>query len=184
MAATLSTPTLAAQGMARLAGRMGEPQGGDEIQLPGLPRGRGERLVRGPVSAHRIASATNGVNTMKYDLFTRVLHLFVAAGVTSQMLTSLVMVTPKPGRRPNLWYEAHEAIGIGLLLALFLAGTGTVLAIGMASDGGLSMPLHAIKELHETAGPLMWAHLIAHSLLGLLHQLAGHGSLSRMFGFR
>lgn len=191
---------------------------------------------------------------MKYDLLTRLLHLLIAIGASSQTLTSLVMVTPKPGRSSNLWYEIHKLTGIGLLLvvsifwlwaltrafirgdammlfpwlsgrrlldlredaidtikelvhmrlpaddvprplpaavqglglllALFLAGSGTILITGMAPDGSLSFPLHALKELHETAGSLMWAYLIGHPLLGLLHQLAGHGSLNRMFGFR
>ncbi len=191
---------------------------------------------------------------MKYDPLTRLLHLCVAAGVTLQLLTSLVMVTPKPGRLANGWFEIHENVGIGvlvavaiywmwvvaraarradggmlfpwfsrrrmadlrddalgtlrdvarfklppddeprplpaavqglgLLLVLFMAGTGTILAIGMAPDGAKSAPIHAVAELHETAAPLMWAYLVGHPLLGFLHQLAGHGSLSRMFGFR
>ena len=189
---------------------------------------------------------------MRYDPITRVLHLLTAAGVTSQMLTSLVMVYPKPGRLPNGWYEVHETLGIGLLavvsaywlwivgrtmargepmmlfpwlsaqrlaalrddvvestraaltlrlpagdqpralpaavqgigllLALLLAGTGIAIEIGMAPDGGLSPLLRGVKEVHETMAPLMWAYLVAHPLLGLLHQLAGHRTLSRMFG--
>lgn len=189
---------------------------------------------------------------MRYDLTTRILHLLVAAGVTSQMLTSLVMVHPRPGRLPNDWYEVHEAVGvgllavvtlywvwivgrtvargepmllfpwlsrrrlaalgddvaetgrealslrlpvgdeprplpaavqgIGLLLALLLAGTGTAIALGMAPDGGLSPLLRGVKEVHEAMAPLMWAYLVAHPLLGVLHQLAGHRTLSRMFG--
>jgi cytochrome b561 len=188
---------------------------------------------------------------MRYDPITRVLHLLTAAGVTSQMLTSLVMVYPKPGRLPNGWYEVHETLGIGLLavvsaywlwivgrtmargepmmlfpwlsaqrlaalrddvvestraaltlrlpagdqpralpaavqgigllLALLLAGTGIAIEIGMAPDGGLSPLLRGVKEVHETMAPLMWAYLVAHPLLGLLHQLAGHRTLSRMF---
>ena len=191
---------------------------------------------------------------MKYDPLTRLLHLSVAAGVTLQLLTSLVMVTPKPGRTANSWFEIHENVGIavlavvaiywlwvaaraarradggmlfpwfsrrrlrelgedalatltdvarlklprddgprplpsavqglGLLLVLFMAGTGTILAIGMAPDGAKSAPIHAVAELHETAAPLMWAYLIGHPLLGFLHQLAGHGSLGRMFSLR
>jgi cytochrome b561 len=191
---------------------------------------------------------------MKYDPLTRILHLLVALGVTSQMVTSLVMIYPKPGRLPNQWYEVHEAVGItllgvvsvhwlwalsrtvlrgealmlfpwfsaaklralwadvvetmdglrhgqlpngrdtkplpaavqgaGLLLALFMAGTGTALAVGMAPDGGLSLTLRAVKEIHEAAAPLMWAYLIAHPLLGLAHQMAGHQTLNRMFGWR
>ena len=191
---------------------------------------------------------------MKYDPLTRLLHLLVALGVTSQMLTSLVMIYPKPGRLPNQWYELHEAVGItllavvslhwlwalarrvwrgetlmlfpwfsatklralwkdvvetveglrharlpdgpetrphpaavqgaGLLRALFMAGTGTTLAVGMAPDGALSLPLHAVKEIHEAAAAPMWIYLIAHPLLGLAHQLAGHRTLSRMFIWR
>lgn len=191
---------------------------------------------------------------MKYDPLTRILHLLVAAGVTSQIVTSLVMIHPKPGRLPNEWYEIHELVGIGLLavvslhwlwaigrsmagdetlmlfpwfsrsrlaalgddiaetarevrrgrlpggprtrplpaavqgggllLALAMAATGAALAIGMAPNGGLSPPLHAVKEVHEAMAPVMWAYLIAHPLLGLLHQLGGHGSLTRIFGLR
>ena len=191
---------------------------------------------------------------MKYDPLTRILHLLVAVGVVSQMLSSLVMIHPKPGRLPNEWYEVHELIGIGLLgvisfywlwvvgrcvmrgeglmlfpwfsrrrlsdlradtvetvkeglqgrlpdgpqarplpaavqgggllIALFMAATGTALAIGMAPNGGLSPPLRAVKEVHEAMAPVMWAYLIAHPLFGLLHQLAGHRVLNRMFGFR
>lgn len=189
---------------------------------------------------------------MKYDPVTRIFHLLVAAGVTSQMLTSLVMIYPKPGRLPNDWYEVHETVGmtllaivtvywlwivgrtlarrepmmlfpwlsaqrlaalrddvidtgrevlrmrlpasdqprplpsaiqgIGLLLALLLAGTGTIVEIGMAPDGGLSPQLRGVKEVHEAMAPLMWVYLVAHPLLGLLHQLAGHRTLTRMFG--
>lgn len=189
---------------------------------------------------------------MRYDPFTRVLHLLTAGGVTSQMLTSLLMVYPKPGRLPNSWYEVHETVGIGLLavvsvywlwivartiargeplmlfpwlsgrrlaalrddvvetgrallqmrlptddkprplpaavqgigllLALLLAATGTAIELGMAPDGGLSPLMRGVKEIHEGMAPLMWAYLVAHPLLGLLHQLAGHRTLTRMFG--
>lgn len=191
---------------------------------------------------------------MNYHPLTRLLHLLLAAGVVSQMLTSLVMVTPKPGRVQNLFYEVHETVGIGvlamvslywlwvlaraltggdaaalfpwlsrrrlfdlrndaidtlkelvrfrlpssgsprplpsavqgigLLLAVALAGTGTAIAIGTGPDGRLSPLLHAVKEVHESFAPLMWAYIIAHPLLGFLHQLAGHRSLNRMFSPR
>ena len=189
---------------------------------------------------------------MKYDPLTRLLHAMVALGVTAQLLTSVVMVYPKPGRPPNDWYEIHEAVGMGLLavvsvhwlwaigrsmargeammlfpwfsharladlyddiadtlkqvmqgrlpadsqprplpsavqgagllLALFLAATGTAMGLGMAPDGGLSPLLHAVKEVHEGGASLMWVYLIAHPLLAALHQLAGHKTLNRMFG--
>lgn len=191
---------------------------------------------------------------MRYDKLTRIFHLLVAAGVTSEMLTSLVMVYPKPGRLPNEWYEVHETVGIGLLavvslywlwivgrtltrgeamrlfpwfsprllgalrddvvetakaalrlrlpegdegrplpaaiqglgliLALGLAGTGTAIELAMAPDGGLSPLFRAVKEVHESLAPVMWAYLVVHPLMGFLHQMAGHGSLNRMFGLR
>jgi cytochrome b561 len=191
---------------------------------------------------------------MKYDPITKVLHVCVALGVLLQMITSLVMIHPKPGRLSNQWYEVHEWVGIGLLgivsihwlwalgrtlvrgealllfpwfswtrlgqlgrdlaetsrealrgrlpagdepralpaamqgagllLALCMAATGTALAVGMAPDGGLSPLLRVVKEVHEALAPVMWAYLLVHPLLGVLHQIAGHRSLSRMFGLR
>ncbi len=188
---------------------------------------------------------------MKYDPVTRLLHLCLAAGVTSQMLASLVMVYPKPGRPPNQWYEVHETLGtallavlvlhwlwtvgkslasgsavmlfpwvsakrmralaedaretfaqlrrgrlpeadqptplpaavqgLGLLLATFLAGTGVVMMVGMAPNGAMPGLLHDVKEAHEAAAPLMWAYLVIHPIMGVLHQLAGHRTLTRMF---
>lgn len=189
---------------------------------------------------------------MKYDPLTRLLHWGLAIGVTAQMLTSLVMVYPKPGRLPNQWYEVHETIGaallgvlvahwlwslgrsvvrgeafllfpwlslrrlrdlaedcretlaqlrhgrlpaadeprplpaavqgLGLLAATFLAASGSALLLGMGPDGSLSGPLHAVKEAHEAVAPLMWAYLVVHPAIGMLHQISGHRSLSRMFG--
>lgn len=191
---------------------------------------------------------------MKYDPLTKLLHACVALGVSLQMITSLVMIYPKPGRLPNQWYEVHEWVGIallgivsihwlwavgrtlargdalllfpwfsgarldqlgrdiaetgrealrgrlpggdepralpaavqglGLLLALGMAATGTALALGMAPDGGLSPSLRVVKEVHESLAPVMWAYLLVHPLLGVLHQIAGHRSLSRIFGLR
>lgn len=189
---------------------------------------------------------------MKYDPVTRILHLCLAVGVSAQMLTSLWMVYPKPGRLPNQWYEVHEVLGtallavlvvhwlwsvgrslaagsalllfpwfsaarlrdlaadardavaqlrhghlqeddrprplpaavqgLGLLLATFLAATGTAMMVGMGPNGEMGGALHAVKEAHEAATPLMWAYLVLHPVMGVLHQLAGHRSLTRMFG--
>lgn len=55
---------------------------------------------------------------MQYDRFTRLLHLLIAAGITIQMLLTLVMVHPKPGREANVFFEVHEILGVGLLGAL------------------------------------------------------------------
>ena len=191
---------------------------------------------------------------MKFDPFTRILHLLVAIGVTLQLALSLVMVAPKPDRAENVWYEAHEFFGttlvvvisvywvwiiartvardepfmlfpwfsprlrqaliddvkatmndlaakrlpsaqtvkplpaavqgLGLLLALFMAMTGTVVELGMGPDGSLPPLVHAVKEVHETMAPLMWAYLVVHPLVGFLHQFMGERIVSSMFDFK
>jgi cytochrome b561 len=55
---------------------------------------------------------------MRYDAPTRLLHALIALGVLAQLLASLVMVTPRPGRLPNAWFEIHQYIGSALLLLL------------------------------------------------------------------
>lgn len=190
---------------------------------------------------------------MRYDLLTRILHFALALGISTQMLTSLVMVDPRPGRLPNAWFEVHETLGVallavlvahwlwsvartlatgqpmmlfpwlsaarrrdlaadirstaqsiarlrlpedegprplpaaiqggGLLIGLFLAATGTAMAVGMAPDGAMGGLLHTVKESHEAVASLMWIYLAVHPSLGLLHRLAGHHIFDRIFGF-
>ncbi|CCG41109.1 cytochrome b/b6 domain-containing protein [Magnetospirillum molischianum] len=72
--------------------------------------------------------------------------------------------------------------GLGLLVGLFLAGTGMVLALTITPGIALSPTLHDIKELHEAFGPLMWGYLAIHPTLAIIHQLAGHKTLNQMFG--
>ena len=74
--------------------------------------------------------------------------------------------------------------GLGLLLGLGMAATGAVLAFGMAPDGRMSAAVHAVEEVHESLAPLMWAYLVVHPALGILHQLAGHHMLERVFSLR
>jgi len=189
----------------------------------------------------------------KYDSLSRLLHLSLAVGITAQMLVSLVMITPKPGRIPNSWYSIHESLGIvlfavlaiywlravlktvrsgdplmlfpwfsaarlgalakdigvtladaarfrlpddgdqvrplpaaiqglGLLVGLILGLTGTVFALAVTPGMPLSPALHDLKEVHEAFGPLMWGYLAIHPTLAILHQLAGHKTLTQMFG--
>jgi hypothetical protein len=51
----------------------------------------------------------------------------------------------------------------------------------MGPDGAVSPMIHDVKEMHEAMASLMWAYLLVHPLLGVLHQFSGHRSLSRMF---
>lgn len=61
---------------------------------------------------------------MKYGLYTRVLHWLLAAAISLQMLLSLVMRPPHPGRVhtafENLTYDAHRYVGVAVLAIVVL----------------------------------------------------------------
>lgn len=187
---------------------------------------------------------------MIYDRFTRILHLFIAAGMVVQMIISLVMVYPKPGRQSDTFYAFHETWGhmllvlllihwiwcmvrsgnitfsllfpwlswpryraiqedikryvaharqfrlpnstqqasplasavqgLGLSVATLLGVSGTIIFFAMAKNGAMIGWVHDVKEAHETLGSLMWVYLVVHATMGILHQLAGHGSMRAM----
>jgi hypothetical protein len=70
--------------------------------------------------------------------------------------------------------------GLGLLLATVLGVTGVV--IGNAVGEGLALVgwLHDVKEGHELLGSLMWAYLLLHASMAMLHHWAGHATLRAM----
>lgn len=61
---------------------------------------------------------------MKYRLPVRIVHATIAFGIALQLMLSLVMEPPRPGHVrsafESLGYEAHEILGIVLLVALLL----------------------------------------------------------------
>ncbi|WP_130469883.1 cytochrome b/b6 domain-containing protein [Candidatus Magnetaquicoccus inordinatus] len=57
---------------------------------------------------------------MYYDRFTRVLHLTIAVGGVVQLLSSLLMTHPKPGRAGDALYAMHDAGGQVLLALLMI----------------------------------------------------------------
>lgn len=73
---------------------------------------------------------------------------------------------------------ASAAHGLGLLTAFAMAGTGTVIAALGGVPGGL------VLQIHKLLANLMWALVIAHASVALLHQVEGHHVLQRMFGPR
>lgn len=74
---------------------------------------------------------------MKYGRFTRILHMFVAVGITLELVSSLVLRMPRPGRvltpLQSFGYEAHEKIGMAVLVVLALHWA--VFATGHAHKG-------------------------------------------------
>ena len=67
---------------------------------------------------------------MHYDRFTRLLHIFLAIGISAQLAMSLVMIHPKPGRLGDVFYEIHEYLGLALLGILILHWLWAVLRQG------------------------------------------------------
>jgi cytochrome b561 len=65
--------------------------------------------------------------------------------------------------------------GLGLLVVTAMAATGTVYFL---ASGTLA---HAALALHRLISNLMWAYLIGHAAIALLHHLLGSDILRRMF---
>lgn len=63
--------------------------------------------------------------------------------------------------------------GLGLLIATLMATTGAL---------GYFVPqTRFLLEVHETAAPLMWAYLIGHAGVAVVHQIKGDALITRMF---
>lgn len=187
---------------------------------------------------------------MIYDRFTRLMHMFIASGMVVQMIVSLVMIHPKPGRQGDTFYAFHETYGqvllgllllhwiwcmvrsgniafsqlfpwfswpryraifediklyashaaqfslpnstqqasplasavqgLGLFVAMLLGVSGAIMYFAMAKNGAMIGWVHAVKEIHEILGSLMWVYLVVHATMAIVHQLAGHGSMRAM----
>jgi len=69
--------------------------------------------------------------------------------------------------------------GLGLLTLTGMAASGTLYFVLMGSSIG-----HLALSLHETIANLMWAYLLGHAGIAVLHHLLGHDILRRMFWLR
>lgn len=69
---------------------------------------------------------------------------------------------------------ASAVHGLGLLTVLAMGSSGAWL-FTQAQPGGL------VLELHQLVANLLWAYVVGHAGLALLHQLTGHRVLQRMF---
>ena len=76
---------------------------------------------------------------------------------------------------------ASATHGLGLLMATVMAVTGAVVYFQMGVDGGMTDLGHQALAIHRPAANLMWAYLIGHASIALLHQMSGHQVLQRMF---
>ena len=78
-------------------------------------------------------------------------------------------------RRADESALASATHGLGLLVVAGMAGTGAVMALGGVPGG-------AVLQVHKLLANLMWAYVIAHAAVALLHQRHGGRVLQRMFG--
>ena len=94
---------------------------------------------------------------MKYGRFTRILHTLIALGITLEMLLSLVMRMPRPGRvlspLQSFGYEAHRVLGMAVLAVLVLHWL--VFAAGRAYKG----VAHFFPWFSRARMRVVWAEL-------------------------
>lgn len=90
----------------------------------------------------------------------------------------------KTGELPPSTMESPFASaihGLGLLTVTAMAVTGGALYVVMGSDGSLSASGVEIFVAHVLLTRFMWAYLLGHAALALLHQIKGHETLQKMF---
>ena len=85
---------------------------------------------------------------MPYYRVTRFLHALIACGITLQMLVSLLMVYPRPGRLPNAWWEVHEIAGLLLVAALGLHWAWSIGRTAVSASSSGARPRSAISVCH------------------------------------
>lgn len=85
---------------------------------------------------------------------------------------------PLPARESALASSTH---GLGLIVASIMAITGAVVYFQMGPDGSLTELGRSALWIHRPVANLMWAYLIGHASIALLHQMSGHQVFQRMF---
>jgi len=94
---------------------------------------------------------------MKYGRFTRFLHTLIALGIALEMLLSLVMRMPRPGRVVSplqaYSYEVHRILGMAVLVVLVLHWG--VFAAGRAYKG----IAHFFPWFSRARMQVVWAEL-------------------------
>jgi cytochrome b561 len=85
---------------------------------------------------------------------------------------------PDPSNQGGLPSAIH---GLGLLVATGMAVTGAAVAVFPGGAGALTSIARVALEIHKALANLMWAYLIGHASLAVLHQATGHGVLRAMF---
>jgi len=87
------------------------------------------------------------------------------------------LAIPDPERSESLASAVH---GLGLLIVLIMAATGTVGWLSWDGMSAMSDFTHNLFEIHGLVANLVWAYVIVHVGIAVLHDLVGHRLLRRM----
>jgi len=79
------------------------------------------------------------------------------------------------------FHIASSVHGLGILLLLGLGATGIMVFMGLEPNGYMDRDTKLIKDLHSDMGDLIWVFVLGHSVMALLHQLAGHRVFQSIF---
>jgi cytochrome b561 len=72
--------------------------------------------------------------------------------------------------------------GLGLLTVLGMASTGLFIFLTMGEDGTVDSLTHTVMEIHaDVLGNLIWAYVIGHVGMAMIHKLLGHDLVREMF---
>ncbi len=74
--------------------------------------------------------------------------------------------------------------GLGVLLMTGMAGSGTIYFLADIYGARDALLPDVAIELHGLFANLVWAYLIGHALMALLHQLAGHARIRDMWSLK
>jgi len=75
--------------------------------------------------------------------------------------------------------------GFGLLTLLGMGATGLIVFLGMDESGHMGGLTHAVLEIHhDVLSNLMWAYVIGHVGMAILHKLLGHDLVREMFSLK
>lgn len=95
-------------------------------------------------------------------------------GEADQIVSDLLALRRPSLERPAISSAVH---GLGLLLATLLASSGALWYFVL--DGTYAGKL--VLLVHKAAGNLMWAYIVGHATMALLHHFFGEDTLVKMF---
>jgi cytochrome b561 len=85
---------------------------------------------------------------------------------------------PDPETSNELAGAVH---GLGLLAATAMAATGAVIFFNLSATGHMTALGETFHNIHGVVALLMWAYLIGHFAVAVIHKRMGHTNVKEMF---